>query len=520
LTALLLSLPAALFPALGLDLDREATEALKLWLLLGAALLVALGRALPRRWGTGLLCALALLATLNYARWGPKVPLQRVDTYDLMHYYLNARYFDELGYYDLYPAVIFADHEQGGPHFDEGNKYLAQNNAGHGVMPISHALERGAEVKASRFSPARWAAFSADMRTLQRELPGLSDSLWREMIQDHGFNGTPVWTWLARPLAQAVPLRFIKWLCAIDLVLLVAAVGAVGRAYGLRVGLWAWTVLMLSYSARWPTITWAFLRYDYVAGLLFAMAAIKRGHHLLAGALVGWAGALRLFPLLWMTGPLLLGLDGLWRGVVRQRLLVLAAGCLLGLGALELGATAGLGADTVRVHFENMLDHNKAEKLSSRRIGLALALPFRGETLPKYIEPARKALIEEQKPLRFGLSALALLGLGLGLRHKRDDEALGLGFIPFFLLTTASYYYYITRLTLVVVHSSRLDAPRHRVALLLLLAVELFANGAEVLLPGHRVFHIGGQAWLLSAYVLWVVGSGLWPRARGWLQGR
>jgi DNA-directed RNA polymerase specialized sigma subunit len=53
-----------------------------------------------------------------------------------------------------------------------------------------------------------------------------------------------------------------------------------------------------------------------------------------------------------------------------------------------------------------------------------------------------------------------------------------------------------------------------------MLAVELFANGAEVLLPGHRVFHIGGQAWLLSAYVLWVVGSGLWPRARGWLQGR
>ena len=60
MTALLLSLPAALFPALGLDLDREATEALKLWLLLGAALLVALGRALPRRWGTGLLCALPL----------------------------------------------------------------------------------------------------------------------------------------------------------------------------------------------------------------------------------------------------------------------------------------------------------------------------------------------------------------------------------------------------------------------------------------------------------------------------
>lgn len=499
-----------LFPTLGIDISRGASEALKIYLIVAAAGLVVGARALPPRWLQRGLAALCLLATLNYARFGPKVPLERVDTYDLLHYYVNARYFDELGYYDLYPALILADHEQGGPHFAEGPQYLAQNSAGHGFMPIAHALSRGAEVKSAKFSPERWAAFTHDALTLQRDLEGLNDKLWREMIQDHGFNGTPVWTTLARPLARLVPVEHIKWLCQIDLLLLIAATVAVGRSYGATTGLWAWLFLMLSYSGRWPTITWAFLRYDYVAALMFAMAALRRGRHTLAGALVGWAATLRFFPALWMWGPLWKGLMGLRWGVVNKRLLALAAGAALSVGLLQGAATLAVGPAAVSAHFENMLDHNRAAQLSSRRIGLALALPFRGELLPNFIEPERKALIEVQKPLRYGLAALAMLGVGLGMRRRDDDEALGLGFLPFFLLTTASYYYYISRVTLVIVHGARLREPRHQVSLLLLLATELFANGAELLLPGHRVFHIGGQAWLLCAYTLWTVGALLW----------
>lgn len=497
----------ALFPTLGIDLSRAASEAVKLYLLLAAAGLVLAARALPARWARRGLAALCLIATLNYARFGPKVPFERVDTYDLLHYYVNARYFDELGYYDLYPALILADHEQGGPHFAEGERYLAQNSAGHGFMPIAHALRHGAEIKAARFSPERWAAFSHDALTLQREMEGLNDKMWREMIQDHGFNGTPVWTSLARPLARLVPVEHVKWLCQLDLLLLGAATLAVGRSFGAIPGLWAWLFLMLSYSARWPTIGWAFLRYDYVAALMFAMAALRRGRHGLAGALVGWAATLRFFPALWMWGPLWKGLMGLRGGVLHKRLLVMGGAALLSAGLLQGAATLELGPAAVRAHFENMLDHNRAAQLSSRRIGLALALPFRGERLPKFIEPERKDQIEAQKPLRYGLAAAVMLAMGLSLRRRDDDEALGLGFLPFFLLTTASYYYYISRVSLVIVHGARLGERRHQGSLLLLLATELFAHGAELLLPGHRVFHIGGQAWLLSAYTLWTVGG-------------
>ena len=79
-----------------------------------------------------------------------------------------------------------------------------------------------------------------------------------------------------------------------------------------------------------------------------------------------------------------------------------------GRGADRRGAaTLAVGPAAVAAHFENMLDHNRAAQLSSRRIGLALALPFRGEQLPKFIEPERKALIDNDEEKAAALSTEA-----------------------------------------------------------------------------------------------------------------
>ena len=71
------------------------------------------------------------------------------------------------------------------------------------------------------------------------------------------------------------------------------------------------------------------------------------------------------------------------------------------------------------------------------------------------------------------------MGLGLGLRRKRPDEAFAYGFLPFFLLTTASYYYYVARVTLWALHASGLPRGRHAVGLVMLVGTEIFANWAE-----------------------------------------
>jgi hypothetical protein len=271
--------------------------------------------------------------------------------------------------------------------------------------------------------------------------------------------------------------------------------------------------LGVSYSLRWPTVTWALLRYDYVAALLASVSLVRLGRYRLAGAAVGVAAMMRLFPALWMWGPFAKGLSGLARRVVSRPLLGLALGFLLAVGALQVGAVARFGVDPVIVHLENMEDHNRAEQLSSRRIGLALGLVYDGSVLPKIITPAIKRRIEEQRPLRYALAGLWLVGVGWSLRRARDEEALAFGFVPFFLLTTASYYYYVTRITLAAIHAADLGRLRNRVCLGLLFAMELFCNAAETIWPEHRFLLIGGLAWGLAAYAL-VLGGWLFVEAR------
>ena len=495
---------------LGLDLDfvlhmsRSQTEAWKAVIALLGAVLVVGWRWLPRKVGMGLLLGLTVWSTANYARFDDRTVAEKYDTYDLMHYYLNSRYFDELGYYDLYPACLLADIENGGPHYKkQGQLYMAQNQAGHGRMPIAHGIERGREVRETQFTEARWKAFEHDFFTLQRSGPSqMNDKLWRQMIIDHGYNGTPAWTVMARPIANLVPVESIKLLGYLDLVLLVGAVGVVAWAYGGATALFAWLFLMVSYSVRWPTITWAFLRYDYVAALMVGMSLLKKQRHALAGLFTAFSATMRLFPAMWLYGPGMKGLAGLTRRTVHKRLLVLAGAFALGVAVIEGMAVWSVGPQTVTTHIENMLDHNSSEQLSSRRIGLALALPYRGELLPKFIEPERKETIESQKPLRYAIAGLVMLALGWGMRHADDDETFALGFIPFFLLTTASYYYYVTRVTLVMLHARDLRNPRNVVGLSMLLCIELFSNWAESAYTGHRVFLIGATASLLALYAL------------------
>jgi hypothetical protein len=508
-----------------MDVPRAVTELYKVWIALAAVPLALAWARLPIRARRPWLALLCVAAFVNYSRWGPDAWVRRLDAYDLLHYYVNAKYVDELGYLDLYPAMLLVDAEHGGPFFPKAKRYMAQDAEGHHFEPVSHGVERGRVVRDTRFTAERWAAFTHDVLVLQRGigcrdrdragrcLRELDDNLWEQLVNDHGFNGTPAWTWVAEPIANAVPVEHLKALGYLDVALLLVGLGAVGWAYGIDAALWAALFLFVTYSTRWPYLSWVFLRYDWVAALLVATAALRRPvgrwGPLIAGLAAGWAATLRLFPALWMWGPLCRGLWGLWEREVRRPLLVLAAGFLLAVGVLQVGATLRFGPERVAEHFENMMDHNSAEQLSSRRIGLAMALatePWRGLALEKSISGATRARVGAQTPVRYALGAALAVALGLALRRADDDEAYAWGFFPFFLLTTASYYYYVARITLIVAHAGRLDAPRHRVGLAMLIALEAGSAASETWAAGHRMLLIGGLAWGLLAYGVVQIG--------------
>ncbi len=568
-------------------LSRTETEEIKVYIALIAALLVGLRWlwhrfAEPRanlfaQWSDRsfkvLLACLALWSCLNYSRYHPTyVWAERVDAYDLCHYYLNAKYFEELGYHGLYPAIILADNETGGPYFDSHHPLYQRQDVETGEYYFQvydefvADTEEHSEIRAT-FGSERWSEFKHDFTYLQREVVGFTPSTWEQMLWDHGFNGAPSWVLFAQPLANMTPVESVKLLCWTDALWLMAAVMATWWAFGGSASLWLTIFLFTTYSGRWPSFTWAFGRYDYVALLIIATCLLKKGQESKSGLVTGIATAFRVFPAVWLFGPAVKGVFGLvgdlrtrlswkpentarvnpppppqepppWLSPPQLRLLKLA-GAFLAIQLLLWGAvSARYGPATLHRHFENLFEHTTVENLSSMRQGWTLTAAYTPEQAaegaafawcamskgekncprPSFnnrMNMERRQHIKRQEPWRKKVGIALVILLGLGLRRARDHEAFALGVVPFFLMATASYYYYIVRSTLVIMHAGDLKRVRNAVGLGFLFLIEAVVHWLQIVVPKWRVIQIGSMGWLLMAYCVLMIVWFNWEAWRG-----
>ena len=507
-----------------IPLPRTEIENFKIYYAIAGVLLVLGWMFIPRirnvsaqRVRTILLGILAILTVANYYGFSTLKLRVKITNYDLMHYYLATRYFEELGYYDLYSAVLLIDNERGEYSTNPRIKKCRLQDARRGYRDVSveRCLERGRKIRAERFSADRWKAFERDFLYLQRGT-GMSKRAWRTMVNDRGLNATPAWIVTWGPLARAVPVTAVKWICWLDPLLLIAALALVARVYGIVPMLWCLYFFGLTYSLRWPMPGLVFLRYGWVAALMVAMCALKARHHFAAGVLAAYAAVMRFFPFVWMWGPFAKGMTRLFdrnvplRDRLDRGLLSLAAGFVTAVLLFEGVATYSLGIDAVLNHVYNIREHIKPEELSSRRVGFAVGYAYRGELLPKTITRQRMVEIKEQTPERLVVALALVLALGWALRKRPDDEAFGFGLIPMFLFSTASYYYFVARITLYMVHAADLSKLRNRVGLAMLIGMELFANWAETIYPVHRIYLVGRLSWLLGVYSVVMIGWLLW----------
>lgn len=511
-------------------ISSDQSKGIMIWLsLLGIALSLAWAR-LPRQAAHAALLVLTLIAIGNYLRWGPGV-LTHIDKHDVIHYYLGAKYFAELSNFDLYPALAAVD-EDHGRWRGSRRRYWHTTPAGFEQRPIGDAVKRGRQVQRERFSPARWQEFEQDALFLRRFI---GRHHFRAVLGDKGFNATPAWAAYARPIAQAVPVTWLKALCLLDVALLAAALAAVGWAYGSVAVLFGLFYLSVTISLRWLTPGIVFLRYDWLSALVIAMCLLKRRQHLWAGVFAGLSGVLRYFPVVWMWGPACKGviallrppgaaptgslrvaankpvaLGALLRSRVDRRLLRFGLAFALSLLALQGLATWSVGWGAVTDHWAKIRAHVAPEMISSKRPGFPIAASYDGKASPPALNSERRADMRAQRPVRTLVALGLMLLLGVGLARRPDDEAFAFGYIPFFLLTTATYYYHVCRLTLVVAHAAAPDRLRNRVGLAMLLAMEVWSNWSTTAHPRREVMWTGWLSWSLTAYSLVMIAWLLW----------
>jgi hypothetical protein len=278
----------------------------------------AVGTGPQRGVQVGLL-ALTLLSVGAYFEFGWLRYGQYMNPHDVYHYYIGAKYSAEHQYFDLYRASYLAETEIAGA-AGRPSRFRDKSirNLENGKFESVRQVERNKSAVRDRFSPARWAELRHDIDFFASAVHPHSKGKFSKMLRDKGYNATPVWNAVARVITNLAPTgsaRAMRAITFLDLALLTLLFAVVRAAFGWRVAALALCFHGLNYMGAFVHIKGAFLRFDWLLGLVASMSLLRiaeRAHlkartadlcAALAGAALAYAGLARVFPFIFAFGP-------------------------------------------------------------------------------------------------------------------------------------------------------------------------------------------------------------------------
>lgn len=445
---------------------------------------------------------LCLFGIFNYYQFDEDVFLGGGDYADVTYYYLNSKYFDELGYSELYPAMLLAD-EEAGNHLRSINTY--RDLYTYREVPRDKIYD--SEVK-YEFSRQRWQQFKNDVDYLVSH--NISGG-WSYFFIDHGYNAPPTWTIIGGTLSNLVPVELLKWITSIDLVLVVIMFVVIFKVFGINALIYSLLFFVITFSGRWPILGQALLRFDWLAALVVAMAMLKKERHGLAGGLIMYAALSRIFPVLFFIPY---GFYILFKVIKEKRIDKFGYSFMLGAGTvflfLVITALLFLGWPSFTESAETL--HRHSHTYSSHRVGLADAIFFRFETTREEMAayggiPGKKEAIAGIKPVLYGLGLLSIAAIGMAVYKTKWASYAMLPYpvLTLFIVQNPQINYFNIRILLVIYHFLDISKARNKAGLVIIFLIELIAQWTKVV--GYERYTTTSVTSLGLCFYFIVIGS-------------
>lgn len=449
------------------------------------------------------LLILALLAVPMYLDFGYYPKHGRfMNPHGWFHYYLGAKYSDEVGYENLYNAVVVANTENNGK-----LKHDRVREMKHYSWVRASDIMREAATYKALFSETRWQEFKKDVAYFQQIT---IDRRWPGVVHDKGYNATPTWNMVGAILtnltdtAKPMQMRALLWL---DPLLLALMLGLVSRVFGWRV-----MAFMLVYFGTHFAFTMygvneirgAFLRWDWLALMGISICLLKRGWYKTAGGLMAYAGMARLFPLVFLFG---LGAKFVWdifkrRRLERKYVEFFAAFAVVGVAIVAASVVWDGGLQHWQDFFAKIAMHD--EGLSSQRTGFKYAFidTFEGSG-------GKQEWFEDHQLSWRACQLFALIVAFFAVRKLEDYESVAFSYVPMYFLSAPTTYYQIALLIPLFLFLPKLDnSPRLiGAALSFVLSMAFLAFDMTGFMDSQWALS-GFLSWLLLLYCAYLIFAG------------
>ncbi|HUT77560.1 MAG TPA: hypothetical protein VM285_07730 [Polyangia bacterium] len=479
----------------------------------------------PAIWkeSVGAMLAVALVGGSLLLFWPTDRILKPINSWNVFHYVLGTKYFDELGYFDFYQGILLADAEADRVFEDQRTRDMRTYD----FVPVEKALDAARkQVIRERFTDRRWEEFKRDLRAIQSLR---SKERWAGPIKDRGYNPSPAWLVVHHPLLNAVHIHepgTLAFLCYFQVLLYLITFAVAWWAFGGRATL-VGLLFFLFYFGNARLKLGGYFSYDWFCYTVCAVALHRKGHMLLAAPLLAYAAMMRGFPALLALYPAV----RIGCSLVRLRkperkhlvfLVAMIATCVL-IGGLSCFTGRGAGAwgewrEKIAIHSENQLD-------SSNKVGLQNLFIHDYETGGLTTEASRRKDVATRYEPFYRVAAAAMLLLTLLAmlrRNETDGMLLGLSAI-FAAMMLSRYYFSVDVLLFTWCGLTRRRWGNHDagnivsgvwlLSLLALYQIQRFAFGFSMR-EAYFFFNLG-----LTLYFLAILGNFL-CRDFAWLRGR
>lgn len=263
----------------------------------------------------------------------------------------------------------------------------------------------------------------------------------------------------------------------------------------------------------------AFLRYDWFAALIFALCMINNKRYAWAGVFISYATMVRIFPVLFLAGPLVKGIEGIRKkkSFPNEYKRFFAAFIMTSLLLFGYSCIHGRGLQNWNNFKKKIVFHSQT--LSANSVGFKVIFLSEpawsdidsllakygkpGEDIENSIGDAKRA--EAQRRSRefvFYVISFAVLFFLL-VKHKDDTEAFAWGtFLMFMLLMPSSYYYIVLMMFVLIFYRRPINLYNtFALAMLFLIQIISFLIPVKEWLFHMPFFHF---SFMLFEYLLYL----------------